>query len=79
MPSLGLLESPQAWHLLVPLAGIFEDLLNLLMRVRPPQPHLTAGIASRVDLVQPVSEKAFHGQSGESSEGAGVAGAAATV
>jgi hypothetical protein len=34
--------------------------------VRPPQPVLTAAIASRADLVHPVFEEAFHGQAGES-------------
>ena len=33
MPTLGLLELPQAWHLIVSLAGIFEDLLNLRMQL----------------------------------------------
>ena len=48
-------------------------------RVHPPQPFLTVGIASRVDLVHPVFKEAFHGQAGESREGTGVAGTAAAV
>ena len=52
---------------------------ELLVGVRPPQPLLTAGIASRIDLVQPVFEEAFHGQAVESVEGDRVAEAAAAV
>ena len=56
-----------------------EQLLLYSHCVRPPQPLLTAGIASRIDLVQPVFEEAFHGQAVESVEGDRVAEAAAAV
>ena len=47
--------------------------------VRPPQPPLTAGIASRIDLGRSVFEEAFHGQAVESVEGNRVAEAVAAV
>jgi transposase-like protein len=46
---------------------------------RPPQPALTALIASRVDTFQPVFQEATHGSTGRSAEGRGMAAAAAAV
>jgi len=46
---------------------------------RPPQPDLTALIASRVDTFQPVFKEATHGTTGRSAEGRGMAAAAAAV
>ena len=46
---------------------------------RPPQPALTALIASRVDTFQPVFKEATHGTTGRSAEGRGMAAAAAAV
>ena len=48
-------------------------------RERPPQPALTALIASRVDTFQPVFKEATHGTTGRSAEGRGMAAAAAAV
>jgi hypothetical protein len=47
--------------------------------VRPPQPILTAQIASRVDLVHPVFKEAGYGTAGGSAEVFGVAAAAEAV
>jgi hypothetical protein len=46
---------------------------------RPPQPILTAQIASRVDLVHPISKEAGHGAAGRSAEVCGMAAAAAAI
>jgi|694.fasta_scaffold82560_2 hypothetical protein len=47
--------------------------------VRPPQPILTAQIASRVDLVHPVSKEGGYGSAGGSAEVFGVAATAEAV
>jgi len=46
---------------------------------RPPQPALTALIASRVDTLQPVFKEATHGTTGRPAEVRGMAAAAAAV
>jgi transposase len=46
---------------------------------RPPQPLLTAQIASRVELIHPVSKESGHGEAGRSAEVGGVAAAAAAI
>jgi hypothetical protein len=46
---------------------------------RPPQPALTALIASRVDKFQPVFKEATHGSTGRSAEVRGMAATAAAV
>ena len=47
--------------------------------MRPPQPILKAQIASRVDLVHPVSKEAGYGSAGGSAEVFGVAATAEAV
>jgi transposase InsO family protein len=48
-------------------------------RERPPQPALTALIASRVDTFQPVFKEATHGSTGRPAEVRGMAATAAAV
>jgi hypothetical protein len=58
----------------------FDGLTDPRMeRVRPPHPILTAQIASRVDLVHPVSKEAGYGTAGGSAEVFGVAATAEAV
>jgi transposase InsO family protein len=52
---------------------------TLYIGVRPPQPILTAQIASRVALVHPVSKEAGYGSAGRSAEVFGVAATAEAV
>ncbi|MFN7814308.1 MAG: hypothetical protein ACK5SI_16820 [Planctomycetia bacterium] len=52
---------------------------EIVQSVRPPQPILTAQIASRVDLVHPVSKEGGYGSAGGSAEVFGVAATAEAV
>jgi len=64
-----------AWkkQLMAQVAELFAD------GERPPQPALTALIASRVDKFQPVFKEATHGSTGRSAEVRGMAATAAAV
>jgi len=71
------------WHpRLVAVASSVLSSINdkvFVVRERPPQPILTTQIASRVDLVHPVSKEAGDGTAGGSEEVFGVAAAAEGV